>query len=499
MFEELTNGMINMCGFSTDLTKDDTKTNLPYTFGDAHDKYKYPGLYEEADEMLQVSLLIYSITDLRTLAKKAKAGKLKSGSELSNPDLILNLPLRLDVGLGMIEENVDLIRAEVGDADHEMTMSALQSIRQRYSRDDVSLSTEENSSKKKDSSQRWRNPFATSKTNVSASPASNSPYLVAYGDDKPDKELVYAVGVDPVRKRVTVAFRGSVTPTDFLTDATIAFKREPNPIQDLSKDQSETIGIHQGFYNYLLKERKENDGKSKLDEIFEHVEEAFADSECRASYKLYVTGHSLGGALSTLFGFYAASSAIKVPTPITVVSIASPRVGDTAFQSAFACLERQGVLRHLRVANEGDPVTILPEGSGKKVWAMMSPISYAAYKISDSKFKDKETYRHTGVKLLLLKRKGSKGEYTETQDKYKLSYSVKSMKANGGKIRGEENEENNSKGSQIGNILPSFKMEDIPEVWFHFGDTYCENMTSVKEDLAPLSLNEVYRSVTRGH
>ena len=43
--------------------------------------------YEEADEMLQVALLIYTMTDLRTLAKKKK-------TTLVNPELVLTLPLR---------------------------------------------------------------------------------------------------------------------------------------------------------------------------------------------------------------------------------------------------------------------------------------------------------------------------------------------------------------------------------------------------------------------
>jgi len=59
-------------------------------------------------------------------------------------------------------------------------------------------------------------------------------------------------------------------------------------------------------------------------------------------FKLYVTGHSLGGALSTLFAFKAASSGLPIQKPITCISVASPKVGDNSFRKAF---QVRGVLR----------------------------------------------------------------------------------------------------------------------------------------------------------
>lgn len=65
--------------------KQEENVEAPYAFD--VDTYNYPSLYEEADEMLQVALLIYTMTDLRTLAKKKK-------TTLINPELVLTLPLR---------------------------------------------------------------------------------------------------------------------------------------------------------------------------------------------------------------------------------------------------------------------------------------------------------------------------------------------------------------------------------------------------------------------
>lgn len=65
--------------------KQEENVEAPYVFDS--DTYNYPSLYEEADEMLQVALLIYTMTDLRALAKKKK-------TTLVNPELVLTLPLR---------------------------------------------------------------------------------------------------------------------------------------------------------------------------------------------------------------------------------------------------------------------------------------------------------------------------------------------------------------------------------------------------------------------
>lgn len=65
--------------------KQEEHVEAPFEFDG--DTYNYPSLYEEADEMLQVALLIYTMTDLRTLAKKKK-------TTLVNPELVLTLPLR---------------------------------------------------------------------------------------------------------------------------------------------------------------------------------------------------------------------------------------------------------------------------------------------------------------------------------------------------------------------------------------------------------------------
>lgn len=58
--------------------------------------------------------------------------------------------------------------------------------------------------------------------------------------------------------------------------------------------------------------------------------------EKHPDYRLYCTGHSLGGALATIFGANAAASDDpRIPKPVTVIAIACPKVGNRDFQKAF--------------------------------------------------------------------------------------------------------------------------------------------------------------------
>jgi triacylglycerol lipase len=56
--------------------------------------------------------------------------------------------------------------------------------------------------------------------------------------------------------------------------------------------------------------------------------------EANPEYSLYTTGHSLGGALSTLFAFEVAAND-RILKPVTCITIASPKVGNLAFRRAF--------------------------------------------------------------------------------------------------------------------------------------------------------------------
>jgi len=80
-------------------------------------------------------------------------------------------------------------------------------------------------------------------------------------------------------------------------------------------------------------------------------------------HKLFVTGHSLGGAMATLFGFYVAANDDPIYVkngPVQVFSVSSPRVGNKSFRDSFKYLEERGKIRHARIYNSKDKVAMLP-------------------------------------------------------------------------------------------------------------------------------------------
>jgi len=124
-------------------------------------------------------------------------------------------------------------------------------------------------------------------------------------------------------------------------------------------------------------------------------------------YRVYITGHSLGGALSTVFAFQAAASTetwnLHLPTPITCISFASPMVGNLAFRRAFQTLERRGRLRCLRVTNSMDMFTQLPDRASSTylfpICFHTGPIQYLGLSCLFFVCFQNNIYRHVGMGL----------------------------------------------------------------------------------------------------
>lgn len=150
-----------------------------------------------------------------------------------------------------------------------------------------------------------------------------------------DKKTDLQVGItlNETKKRICIIFRGSESITDWYYDA-----------QVMKKQLEDNIYVHQGFYNQLYK----NDNYNKITNIVIELLKEHDD------YQIYVTGHSLGAALSTLYG-YQLSKAIH--QKIIVVSFASPRVGNNDFRFDF---DKRENLSHYRFSNQRDIITSIP-------------------------------------------------------------------------------------------------------------------------------------------
>jgi hypothetical protein len=189
-------------------------------------------------------------------------------------------------------------------------------------------------------------------------------------DDKfstEDGGLVYAVIVNLTKRWVGVVFRGTIGLTDANTDRDFR-------LDEKSFFESEAFinvpggkpATHKGFTEYLFSNReKDSVQRTYVDRILACVDDEFATNPDVAGkgFKLFVSGHSLGGGLSNLFSFRVAQlksqgheSVKHLPTTVKCMSFAAPCVGNYDFNKEYQFLEQKGFLRHIRVSNEGDVV-----------------------------------------------------------------------------------------------------------------------------------------------
>lgn len=175
--------------------------------------------------------------------------------------------------------------------------------------------------------------------------------------------------VGRVREGVVVAIRGSLTPfsgagqdrlavlLDWLNDSLSICVEVPDY----------GGGVHLGFADAMS--RLWSDGGEGGDAnpgIRRAVQAMFDRSRAdRATRRhLFVTGHSKGGALANLAAYRAARHSTWCDVPISVATIAAPRVGNSAFARAYAA-ERIACLRY---EISSDIVPHLPPGPQTPPW-----------------------------------------------------------------------------------------------------------------------------------
>ena len=171
--------------------------------------------------------------------------------------------------------------------------------------------------------------------------AESSPHGEILGFINNEKtDLQCAVTVSHAKKRINIIFRGSESKYDWYYDLKIMKHHLEEKFQSKKND----VYIHLGFWEQLTK-------NGSYQKILKIIKEGLAE---HVYYELYVTGHSLGGALSTLFGYLLSH---ELSNKVTVVSFASPRVGNSAWKDAYDAKEN---LVHYRVTNNRDIVTASP-------------------------------------------------------------------------------------------------------------------------------------------
>lgn len=224
--------------------------------------------------------------------------------------------------------------------------------------------------------------------------------IVDYDDrfSSEDGGLVYAVVINITEKWVAVVFRGTIgltdmnTDRDFRLDETSFFENE-----DFIKVPGGKPGTHKGFSEYLFSAReRDSEERTYIDRVMACVNDEFENNPDvkGKGFKLYVSGHSLGGGLANLFAFRVAQMKAKgdksvsaFPTQIKAMTFAAPCVGNEDFNKEYQFYEKAGILRHIRISNEGD---IVPTNN------IFAPFSLALKG-------DSTLYTQNGVNLQLQK------------------------------------------------------------------------------------------------
>jgi predicted lipase len=190
---------------------------------------------------------------------------------------------------------------------------------------------------------------------------------------------VYTILKDTLSKAITVSFRGSVSDTtrDWsinLAPGTTRMKTPEKIKHKMPENLREGILIRSGFHEYLFNNEKIEE--QRYARIREDIQKLLQDE---TGYKIYVTGHSLGGALASIFSTWLAGGAapedtylrknVPIPKPVTCITFAAPFSGTNEFRFAHENLEREGLLRSVRITNYDDVVPTLPAAS----WLFLGP------------------------------------------------------------------------------------------------------------------------------
>ncbi|KAH6845495.1 Alpha/Beta hydrolase protein [Chaetomium sp. MPI-CAGE-AT-0009] len=139
------------------------------------------------------------------------------------------------------------------------------------------------------------------------------------------------IGVDPVDKKIVVAFRGSTSVRNWIAD--FIFIQVPC-------DLGSGCLAHTGFY-------------ASWGEVASRVLDGIrAATKANPTYKVVVTGHSLGGAVATLATAYIRKAGIAAD----LYTYGSPRVGNLPF---VEYITKQAGAEY-RITHTDDPVPRLP-------------------------------------------------------------------------------------------------------------------------------------------
>ncbi|CAI0383203.1 unnamed protein product [Linum tenue] len=175
--------------------------------------------------------------------------------------------------------------------------------------------------------------------------------------DNESTDTQVAIWRDSARRRIVIAFRGTEQTKwkDLVTDLMLV-PAGLNP-ERIGGEFKEEVQVHTGFLSAYDSVRIRI--MSIIKSSIGYQEDA---SDPPFKWHIYVTGHSLGGALATLLALELSSSKLigRGAISVTMYNFGSPRVGNKMFAEAY----NQKVKDSWRVVNHRDIIPTIPRLMG---------------------------------------------------------------------------------------------------------------------------------------
>ncbi len=174
------------------------------------------------------------------------------------------------------------------------------------------------------------------------------------------------------QKKIIIAFRGTSDRKDWLTDAA-TIQKSWSSILNIGK-------VHSGFFGSL---------NSVWSVIIEHLQELQTEEQ-----PVWITGHSLGGALAAL-----AYATLRLQEPkyelAGAYTFGQPRIGDGVMCKAFDADSKH---RFFRVVNNNDIVPRVPSKAIRRGLNLVTLAAKTINKINDINI-NINPYEHMGTQL----------------------------------------------------------------------------------------------------
>ncbi|KAJ0549020.1 putative feruloyl esterase [Helianthus annuus] len=174
--------------------------------------------------------------------------------------------------------------------------------------------------------------------------------------DNPVTDTQVAIWRDSARNRLVVAFRGTeqVKWKDLRTDLMLV-PAGLNP-ERIGGDFKEEVQVHSGFLGAY------DSVRTRIISLIKAAIGYQEDADQVSKWHVYVTGHSLGGALATLLALELSSSQLAKcgAISVTMYNFGSPRVGNKKFADVY----NQKVKDSWRVVNHRDIIPSVPRLMG---------------------------------------------------------------------------------------------------------------------------------------